>query len=91
MRAFMSSFASSTFNVSKCAAGLDNSYIDLLTVDTNSKMTIKGSSSAASGLYWIMAAAKYMTMATCVLTLTTTCSLTSAAPLWANSPPEAYD
>ena len=52
MRAFMSSFASATFNVSKCASGLDNSYVDLLTVDTNSKMTIKGSSAAASGLYW---------------------------------------
>ena len=52
MRAFMSSFASATFNVSKCAAGLDNSYVDLLTVDTNAKVTIKGSSAGASGLYW---------------------------------------
>ena len=52
MRAFMSSVAAATFNVSKCAAGLDNSYVDLLTVDTNSKMTIKGSSAGASGLYW---------------------------------------
>ena len=52
MRAFMSSFASATFNISKCAAGLDNSYVDLLTVDTNAKVTIKGSTAAASGLYW---------------------------------------
>ena len=52
MRAFMSSFASATFNVSKCAAGLDNSYVDLLTVDTDAKVTIKGSSAASSGLYW---------------------------------------
>ena len=52
MRAFMSNFASATFNVSKCAAGLDNSYVDLLTVDTNAKVTIKGSTAAASGLYW---------------------------------------
>ena len=52
MRAFMSSVAAATFNVSKCAAGLDNSYVDLLTVDTNAKVTIKGSSAAASGLYW---------------------------------------
>ena len=52
MRAFMSSVAAATFNVSKCAAGLDNSYVDLLTVDTNAKVTIKGSTAAASGLYW---------------------------------------
>ena len=52
MRAFMGSLAAATFNVSKCAAGSDSSYVDLLTVDTNSKMTIKGSSAAASGLYW---------------------------------------
>ena len=51
LRAFMSSFASATFNISKCTAGSDNSYVDLLTVDTNAKVTIKGSSSAASGLY----------------------------------------
>ena len=52
MRAFMGSLAAATFNISKCTAGSDSSYVDLLTVDTNSKMTIKGSSAGASGLYW---------------------------------------
>ena len=52
MRAFMSSVASATFNISKCTAGSDSSYVDLLTVDTNAKVTIKGSTAAASGLYW---------------------------------------
>ena len=52
MRAFLGSLAAATFNISKCTAGSDSSYVDLLTVDTNSKMTIKGSSAAASGLYW---------------------------------------
>ena len=52
MRAFMSSLASATFNISKCTAGSDSSYVDLLTLDTNAKVTIKGSSAAASGLYW---------------------------------------
>ena len=52
MRAFMSSFASSTFNISKCTAGSDSSYVDLVTIDTNAKVTIKGSAAVASGLYW---------------------------------------
>ena len=52
MRAFMGSAAIATFNVSKCTAGSDSSYVDLLTVDTNAKVTIKGSTGAASGLYW---------------------------------------
>ena len=52
MRAFMGSVAAATFNISKCTAGSDSSYVDLLTVDTNAKGTIKGSATAASGLYW---------------------------------------
>ena len=52
MRAFMGSSAAATFNISKCTAGSDSSYVDLLTVDTNAKATIKGSTAAASGLYW---------------------------------------
>ena len=32
-------------------AGSDSSYVDLLTIDTNAKVTIKGSAAAASGLY----------------------------------------
>ena len=58
MRAFMGSLAAATFNISKCTAGSDSSYVDLLTVDTNSKMTIKGSSAAASGLYWSYGSSK---------------------------------
>ena len=52
MRAFLGSLAAATFTISKCTAGSDSSYVDLLTITTNAKVTIKGSAAAASGLYW---------------------------------------
>ena len=52
MRVFMGSPFVATLNISKCVAGSDSSYVDLLTIDTNAKVTIKGSAAAASGLYW---------------------------------------
>ena len=50
LRLFMSSFGGATLNFSKCIS--DTGYTDLVTIDTNSKVWIKGSTAAASGIYW---------------------------------------
>ena len=52
LRLFLGSFSGATINFSKCTAGSDTAYTDLVTIDTYSKIGIKGSTTSASGIYW---------------------------------------
>ena len=52
LRLFLGSFSGATINFSKCTAGSNTAYTDLVTIDTYSKIWIKGSTTSASGIYW---------------------------------------
>jgi hypothetical protein len=52
LRLFMSSHPAATVSISKCVTESDSAYTDLLTIDTNARLTIKGNGAQASGIYW---------------------------------------